>query len=104
VGEAEGRPGDWAEIRLVLLAPGERAPSLPDDTAAVPLEARVRGFLASGGQVGEAAAVHTSAGRLVEGTLVAIGPAPGHSFGRPVPELLQVGTELRERRRETGAA
>ena len=33
-----GRAGDWAEVLLVLLEAGERAPSLPEDTARVPLE------------------------------------------------------------------
>jgi hypothetical protein len=93
-----GSAGQWAEVRLVLLPPGERAPSLPEDTAALPLEARVRGFLAAEARIGERAAVRTAAGRLVEGTLAAIEPAPGHSFGRPVPELLRAGAELRASR------
>jgi hypothetical protein len=97
--ETVGRAGDWAEIRLVLLAVGERAPGLPADTARVPLEARVKGFLEAGGRLGEQAAVTTVLGRRVEGTLVRVLPEPGHSFGRPVPELLAVGRELRARLR-----
>ena len=94
-----GRSGDWAEVRIVLLEPGERAPSLPDDTARAPLEARVHGFLEGDANVGEDAAVTTSAGRRVAGTLLRLHPAPGHSFGRPVPELLTIGSELRARLR-----
>lgn len=90
-----GRAGDWAEVHVVLLPPGERAPSLPDDTARAPLEARVRGFLERDARVGERVAVTTLVGRRVEGSLLRLLPAPGHSFGRPVAELLPIGSELR---------
>ena len=92
-----GRPGDWAELSLVVLAPAGRAPGLPEDTAATPLVARVRGFLEAEAAVGEPAAVRTLAARRIEGTLVRLHPAPGHSFGEPVPELLPIGGELRAR-------
>ena len=92
-----GRPGDWAELSLVVLDARARAPNLPPETAATPLEARVHGFLESEASVGERAAVRTLAGRRVEGTLARVNPAPGHSFGEPVPELLTIGSELRSR-------
>jgi hypothetical protein len=92
-----GRPGGWAEVLLVVLEPSGRAPGLPPDTAATPYVARVRGFLEEAAAVGDTAAVRTPAGRRVEGTLVRLDPEPGHSFGRPVGELLDVGVELRER-------
>jgi 2-amino-4-ketopentanoate thiolase alpha subunit len=95
VGRAAGRAGDWAEVQLVLLAPAERAPGLPDDTAEVPLTARVRGFLEEAAEPGQAAAVRTALGRRVEGTLLDVLPPERHSFGRPIPELLAVGVELR---------
>jgi hypothetical protein len=103
-GADTGRPGDWAELSLVVLEPAERAPGLPQDTAATPLVARVRGFLEAEARVGEPAAVRTPAGRRVEGTLVRVNPAPGHSFGEPVPELLPVGGELRARLGAEGGA
>jgi 2-amino-4-ketopentanoate thiolase alpha subunit len=90
-----GRPGDWAELSIVVLEPAERASGLPPETASTPLAARVRGFLESAAAVGEAAAVRTLAGRRVEGTIVRLNPAAGHSFGEPVSELLPIGGELR---------
>lgn len=95
--EGVGRRGDWAELRLVLLAPGERAPGLPEDTARVPLEARVKGFLEHDARPGEQVAARTVLGRRIEGTLLRVLPEPGHTFGRPVPELLSIGGELRAR-------
>jgi 2-amino-4-ketopentanoate thiolase alpha subunit len=92
-----GRRGDWAEVRVVVLPPGERAPGLPPDTERVPLEARVKGFLEQEGRPGDEVAVRTVLGRRIEGTLLRVLPEPGHSFGRPVPELLPIGRELRAR-------
>ncbi len=90
-----GKAGDWAEVVLVVLAPGDRASSLPVDTARLPLEARVKGYLLTDAQVGGDAAVETVLGRTVEGRLHAVLPEVPHSFGRPVPELLPIGQELR---------
>lgn len=102
-GEPAGRPGDWAEVRFVLLAPGERAPGLPDDTAGKPLAVRVRGFLAGEARPGGPAAVTTVLGRQVEGTLLEVLPPARHTFGRPAPELLPIGRELRDRLRAAEA-
>ena len=101
--ERAGRAGDWTELHFVLLGPGERAPGLPADTAGVPLEARVKGFLDADARVGGPASVTTVAGRHVEGSLLRVLPEPGHSFGRPVPELLAIGPELRARLRGEGS-
>jgi hypothetical protein len=91
--------GDWAEIRLVLLQAGERSPAVSADTARLPLEARVHGFLQHDAELGEPASVTTVLGRTVDGTLVEVLPPSRHTFGRPVPELLPIGVELRTRLR-----
>ncbi len=88
--------GTWVEIHTIVLAPGERAPSIPQETRAVPLELRVRGFLVDDGALlGDEVAVRTRAGRLLEGRLAAIEPHYDHGFGAPVAELLQIGEEAR---------
>jgi 2-amino-4-ketopentanoate thiolase alpha subunit len=89
------RTGEWAEVRLVLLEPGERAPTVSEDTAGLPLEARVRGFLEHDAELGAPASVTTVLGRRVEGTLVDVAPSARHTFGRPQAELLEIGGELR---------
>ena len=92
-GRAE--PGTWVEVGREVLAAGERAPQVPEDTARVPLEMRARGFLEQAAALGEPAVIVTAAGRRIRGTLVAIEPAYTHGFGAPVPELAPVGGELR---------
>jgi hypothetical protein len=87
--------GSWVELHRIVLAPGERAPHLPDETRRVPLELRVKGFLTHDAAPGEQAEVVTAAGRRLQGTLDRALPSYDHGFGPPVPELLEVGAELR---------
>ncbi len=87
--------GTWVEIHRVVLPPGERAPQVPDDTRAVPLEMRVKGFLAAPAALGEEAEILTPAGRRLCGTLTAVNPAYTHGFGPPIPELSSIGQEVR---------
>jgi len=95
--------GDWVEVHRVLLEPGKRAPGVPEDTARVPLEMRMRGFLLEDEAVcGQQVRVRTLAGRVVQGTLVDADPRYTHDFGRPVPELLAVGPELKRLLRGAG--
>ena len=87
--------GTWVELHRVVLAPGERAPQVPEETQRVPLELRVKGLLTSDAAPGEEAEIETAAGRRLRGTLDRVLPAYEHGFGPPVPELLTVGAELR---------
>ncbi|NLY54599.1 MAG: 2-amino-4-ketopentanoate thiolase [Firmicutes bacterium] len=87
--------GTWVEIRRIILQPGERAPQLPADTAQVPLELRVKGFLKQAAALGQEAEITTVIGRTQRGLVTAINPRHSHDFGEPVPELLTIGAELR---------
>lgn len=88
--------GNWVLIHDIVLTPAERAPQVPDDTKKVPLETWVKGFLQADGEMGERVTVKTVTGRLVEGELVDVEPAYTHSFGKYIPELHQIGFQLRE--------
>jgi len=87
--------GTWVEIHRIVLRPGERAPQVPDDTRAVPLEMKVRGFLAQDAAPGEEVEIVTAAGRRLRGTLSQVRPAYEHGFGAPIPELSTIAAELR---------
>lgn len=84
------KQGDWVRIHSVVLSPDQRAPQVPEDTAGVPLEMWVKGYLTEDAQVGDAVTVRTAAGRLAQGTLTEGGLNYTHSFGDNVPELRQV--------------
>ena len=94
--------GTWVEIYQVVLAVGERVPQVPDDTHKVPLEMRVRGWLVEPASLSEAAEIKTPTGRHLTGTLVEINPAYTHGFGSPIPELTQIGSEVRAILRDRG--
>ncbi len=87
--------GTWVELRRIVLPAGDRAPQLPADTAAVPLEMRVKGFLLAPAALGDTAEIVTRAGRRLRGVLTDANPAYAHSFGPPVPELSAIGDEVR---------
>ncbi|MDX1779748.1 MAG: 2-amino-4-oxopentanoate thiolase subunit OrtA [Thalassovita sp.] len=87
--------GTWVEIGSNVLEPGARAPQVPEDTARIALEMRVKGFLTAPAALGDEAEVDTPAGRRLRGMLLAANPAYNHSFGPPVPELATIGNELR---------
>jgi hypothetical protein len=87
--------GAWVEVERVVLPAGQRAPNIPDDTAAVDFVARVRGFLEADAELGADVAVRTLAGRSVLGRLRDVDPRNPADFGNPVAELLQVGAAAR---------
>ena len=94
--------GTWVEIHTIILAPGERAQQVPEDTQAVPLEMRAKGFLVQEAMPGAQVVITTVAGRRLTGILAVINPPYDHSFGAPVPELLTIGMEVRALLREKG--
>lgn len=86
----------WVEVSRSILLPGERAPQVPVDTAAVPLELRIKGFLQQPAALGQEASITTLTGRTQQGKVTSIKPRHIHGFGEPVPELLTIGMELRQ--------
>ena len=89
--------GAWVEVERVILEPGERAPGIPADTAAVPFAGRVRGFLVAESEKGQTAEVRTQAGRIVSGRLRAVLPRNPADFGDPSPELLRAARGMKAR-------
>lgn len=90
------------QIRFTLLDASERAPGLPEDTARVPYVGRVRGWLVSGGRLGEPAVVRTATGRELAGELEIVEPADTHGFGRPQPALVEAIEGIQRVRGELG--
>lgn len=87
--------GDWVKIHSIVFTKEQRAPQVPDDTKLVPLETWVKGFVQSDAETGDLVKVVTYTGRTVEGNLCEVNPTFDHSFGNNIPELLQIGLQLR---------
>lgn len=92
--------GDWVRIHSIILKPNERAPQVPEDTALVPLEMRVKGELLQDAQIGDTVRVRTAAGREITGKLQEGGLDYTHSFGDFIPQLHQIAPMLRRKLQE----
>jgi hypothetical protein len=90
------KKGDWVRIHRVVLDAAGRAPSVPEDTAKVPLEMWVKGTLLKDAEIGEEVEVETVTGRIEHGTLIEVNPHYTHDFGKFVPELIQIDKQLRK--------
>ncbi len=92
--------GSWVQIYQVILPAGERAPQVPEDTKKVPLELKVKGFLKEDAELGDTVKIKTVTNRILEGELIKVNPPYEHKYGKMIPELLQVGPQIREILRE----
>lgn len=93
--------GEWVQIHIVVLQPEERSDRLPEETSTVPLEMWAKGFLVNKeARLGDSVEIETEIGRRLQGSLSAVNPGYSHSFGAPIPELLQAGRQLRSLLRE----
>ena len=90
------KKGDWVRIHTVVLKADERTGKIPDDTRACDLEMWTKGFLLQDAEIGDEVEVETAAGRLEKGTLIEVNPYYTHSYGKFVPELVQIDKQLRE--------
>lgn len=95
------KKGEWVQIHRVVLQPEERSDRLPEETSTVPLEMWAKGFLLNEeARLGDSVEIETEIGRRLQGSLSAVNPGYSHSFGAPIPELLQAGRQLRSLLRE----
>lgn len=90
------KKGEWVRIHKIILEPRERAPQVPDDTKAVPLEMWDKGYLQADAEIGDEVEIETVTGRREAGTLIEVNPYYTHDFGTFVPELLAIDKQVRE--------
>jgi hypothetical protein len=96
MGESPVPAGLWVRVHRVELAPSERAPDLPEDSATVPFESWINGWLIEEAAIGAQTRIQTATGRLVEGELVEVAPGYHHSFGPPPSPLQRAGQRARQ--------
>lgn len=92
----KAKKGDWVQVRVNVLAPGERAPQVPDDTKSVPLQLWTKGTALNDAEIGGEVEILTETGRRVTGVLTEAGPSFTHSFGSFLPEIIRVRAQLKE--------
>lgn len=91
------KKGDWVRIHAVVLEASERTAKIPEDTKACNLEMWTKGFLQEeNAEIGDEVTVETAVGRLEKGNLLEVNPYYTHSYGKFVPELIQIDKQLRD--------
>ncbi|MCG8451828.1 MAG: 2-amino-4-ketopentanoate thiolase [Spirochaetales bacterium] len=90
------KQGNVVRIHALLRSPEERSHQLPSDTQSVPLEMWTKGRLLNlQAQIGEEVSIETPTGRQLTGNLIEVSPSWKHGFGHHVPELDEIGLEMK---------
>ena len=87
------KKGDWVRIHSVVLKAAERTAKIPEDTQKCDLEMWTKGTLQEDAEIGDEV---TAANRTEKGTLIEVGPYYTHSYGKFVPEIIEIDKQLRE--------
>ncbi|QIB67894.1 2-amino-4-ketopentanoate thiolase [Aminipila butyrica] len=90
------KKGEWVRIHSTVLEAAERTAKLPEDTQACPLEMWTKGFLEADAEIGDEVTIKTASNRLEKGTLIEVNPYWPHSYGKFIPELVQIDKQLRD--------
>ncbi|WP_027869700.1 2-amino-4-oxopentanoate thiolase subunit OrtA [Eubacterium sp. AB3007] len=90
------KKGDWVRIHSVVLKAEERTAKIPEDTQKCDLEMWTKGELQADAEIGDVVEVKTAVGRIEKGTLIEVGPYYTHSYGKFVPEIIEIDKQLRK--------
>ena len=90
------KKGDWVRIHRVVLKADDRTAKIPDDTQRCDLEMWTKGFLQADAEIGDEVTVITASNREEHGKLIEVDPYYTHSYGKFVPDIIQIDKQLRE--------
>lgn len=91
------KKGEWVRIHSIVLKADERTAKLPEDTQKCDFQQWTKGYLQEeSAEIGDEVSVETAVGRIVKGTLLEVGPYYTHSYGKFVPEIIEIDKQLRE--------
>ena len=89
------KKGEWVRIHSVVLKAEERTAKIPEDTKNTDLQMWTKGELQEDANIGDVVTVKTAANRITTGTLVEVHPYYTHSYGKFVPEIIEIDKQLR---------
>ena len=90
------KKGEWVRIHRVVLKAEQRTAKIPEDTQKCDLEMWTKGFLQADAEIGDEVEVETASHRIEHGTLIEVAPYYTHSYGKFVPEIVQIDKQLRD--------
>ncbi len=89
--------GDFVRIKNIVLKNNERPENIPNDTKLCDLIMFTKGILLDKvAKKNEMVSVKTLSGRIVSGELTDINHSYTHTYGDYIPELLKIGTDLKQ--------
>lgn len=88
------KKGDWVRIHKIVLRADERTARLPEDTQTCNLEMWTKGFLQEDAEIGDEVVIKTAVNRLEKGTLIEAGPYYTHSYGKFIPEIIEIDRRI----------
>lgn len=86
----------WVRIKKIILEAHERTGNIPEDTKKVPLEMWTKGYLLNDANTGDIVKIKTLTGRIEEGKLIEVNPSYMHTYGKFVPEVLDIGRRVKD--------
>ncbi|QWC00395.1 2-amino-4-ketopentanoate thiolase [Mycoplasmatota bacterium] len=86
----------WVQIKKTILEPEERTGNIPEETKKVPLLMWVKGHLQNDANLGDTVEIKTLTGRYETGVMVEANPAYMHTYGKFVPEILEIDRLLKK--------
>lgn len=89
------KKGEWVRIHKIVLRADERTAKLPEDTQQCDLQMWVKGFLCDDAEIGDEVEVVTATDRIEQGTLIEVNPYYTHSYGKFVPEIIEIDRRVR---------
>ena len=91
------KKGEWVRIHNVVLKASDRTDRIPDDTRKCDLEMWTKGqLLDETAEIGDVVTIKTATGREEKGTMIEVGSYYTHSYGKFVPEIIEIDNMLRE--------
>ncbi|MEE0741569.1 MAG: 2-amino-4-oxopentanoate thiolase subunit OrtA [Emergencia sp.] len=90
------KKGEWVRIHSIVLKAEERTAKIPEDTQKCDLQMWTKGELQEDAEIGDVVTVKTASGRMEKGTLIEEHPYYTHSYGKFVPEIIEIDKQLRE--------
>lgn len=90
------KKGEWVRIHRIVLKAEERTAKLPEDTQKCDLQMWVKGFLQKDAEIGDEVEVLTATDRIEIGTLIEENPFYTHSYGKFVPEIVEIDRKVRK--------
>lgn len=90
------KKGEWVRIHRIVLKAEERTAKLPEDTQKCDLQMWVKGFLQKDAEIGDEVEVLTATDRIERGTLIEENPFYTHSYGKFVPEIVEIDRKVRK--------